>query len=208
MRFNRLPLNVLLILIAALLTLGIVARVDDSKRSSEQQQVRVETEVVLDTVEVTLPRLRVEELASISARPAFDSTRRPFVRPAVVESTEDADADAPNIPLPDFRLVGISESDFGARALVSIDGAPPRLVREGENLQGWLLTSVGPGSVTFERGSASAEAVFERSEGSEGSSPSDAGVMPLPPSSSVGGRGSERRRPGPLRFKLDLAETE
>jgi hypothetical protein len=128
----------------------------------EVQPVAQATDASLHAAtEFALPQRRSDlYYQAIDERPLFAPTRRPVAPiatavapetqvPQEPEPTIEPVTAAPSEPPPEFRLVGVMQTPKAGRVLIAIGGSAPAWFNEDDEIQGWRITSVKPGSATL-----------------------------------------------------------
>ncbi len=92
--------------------------------------------------------------AEIAERPLFSPDRRPPKAKVVV--SEDAETLVIRAAVPAERplqvmLLGVASTNDTQSAILQVDGAGSELLRLGETVQGWTISSIGEDSVVFTR---------------------------------------------------------
>jgi len=109
----------------------------------------------VDPTDSTAPDDPIEELLRLAAEQApFDSERRPpparYQLPDEVEPVAPAPAPVPEAPpAPPFRLLGTIAGTDGGVAVMEVEGSSAHVLLLGEELFGYRVSRIGPGSVTM-----------------------------------------------------------
>ncbi len=92
--------------------------------------------------------------AEIAERPLFSPDRRPPKPKVAVSETAEKLVIRAAVPAErplQVMLLGVASTSDAQSAIVQIEGAGSELLRLGESLQGWTISSIGEDSVVFSR---------------------------------------------------------